>query len=73
MKLNQPSPSWEHDERLGKTEIVVQDPISLLAVSGELTAEEDDEGEGQGGLQKKKGKEQSRKEILNVFINPLRE
>jgi len=34
------SPIWERDERLGETENVVQDPISLLPVSGDLTEEE---------------------------------
>jgi len=34
------SPIWERDERLGETENVVQDPISLLPVSGDLTEKE---------------------------------
>jgi hypothetical protein len=54
VELNQPSPSWEHDERLGETEIVVQDPISLLAVSGELTERWREEERGQGRLKKKR-------------------
>jgi len=34
------SPIWERDESLGETENVVQDPISLLPVSGDLTEKE---------------------------------
>lgn len=74
VKLNQPSPSWEHDEGLGETEIVVQDPISLLPVSGVLTEEVDKrrKGDRESRRKKKERKEKIRagkKYWLDASIN----